>query len=128
MGLQFNPAPKAEGSKDMHIRAHYNVEKRRWYAKFGKEQHPIAMASLEISGAKILYSLPQNEEHEPWTIKHITTIQDPFKVSKWWSVLCEGVAILGKPNKKDGTYVITKILHTNIKRKGYTEDGKGQTT
>lgn len=109
--------PKKEGTRDMHIRAHYNTTKRRWYAVFGSEEHPITQSSLEISGAKTLYSLPQNEKHDAWTKREVTKIEDPFEVGRWWSVLCEGVAIIGKPNKKEGTWDIVRILHDNIKTK-----------
>jgi len=109
--------PKKEGTRDVSIRAHYNKVKQRWFAVLAGEEHPISKASLEISGAKILYSLPQNEEHEPWTKREVSNIVDPFEVGRWWSVLCEGVAILGKPNKKEGTWDIIRILHDNIKVK-----------
>ena len=121
MGLQFIPAPKIAGTHDNYVRAHYNEIKQRWYAKYGKEEHPIEMSSLEISGAKILYSLPCNSEHPAWTKREVTTIENPFIVARMWSVLCEGVAIVGKPIIKDGTFKLTTIFHDNIKRKEYEE-------
>jgi len=114
--MDFAVAKRSNAPQDSYIRAHYNLVKRRWYAKYGKEEHPIAMESLEIAGVKILYSLPQNTEHEPWTKREINTIVDPWEVSKWWAVLREGVAIIGKPNKKEGTYIITRILHDNVRK------------
>jgi hypothetical protein len=115
MGLQFTVAPKQQSTHDNYVRAHYNTIKRRWYAVFGKESHPIDKVSLEISGVKILYSLPENDKHKAGTKREVTTIENPFEVSKFWSVLCEGIAIAGKPNKKDNTYTLTHILHDNIK-------------
>jgi hypothetical protein len=101
--------------RDEHIRAHYDQVKRRWYAKLGKEQHPIAQVSLEIAGVKTLFSLPENTKHDPWTERTVTKIENPFEVSKWWAVLREGIAITGKPNLKDGTYIINRILYDNVK-------------
>lgn len=115
--MQFTIAPKVHSTHDTFVRAHYNRIKRRWYAKFGKEEHPISKESLEVSGARILYSLPENDKHEPWTKREVTSIENPFEVSKWWAVLCEGIAISGKPNKKDNTYTLIHILHDNIKNK-----------
>lgn len=113
--MEFAIAKKNTSKHDYYIRAHYNVIKRKWFAKYGKEEHPIARESLEISGMKILYSLPENTEHTPWTKREITRIIDPFVVSKYWSNLCEGIAIIGKPNRKEGTFIVTSILHDNIK-------------
>jgi len=119
--MEFAVVKKDASKHDYYIRAHYNAVKRKWFAKYGKEEHPIARESLEISGVKILYSLPENKEHEAWTKREITKIIDPFEVSRWWSNLCEGIAITGKPNKKEGTFIITNILHDNIKRNEETE-------
>lgn len=115
MDFKANIVPKKESNKDVNIRATYDSVRKKWYAKFGDEKHPISKHSLEISGAKILYSLPSNDAHPKWTRKDVTNIQNPFLVSKEWSVLREGIALIGKPNKRDNSWEITKILHNNIK-------------
>lgn len=114
MDLRGTIAPRISNT-DTFIRAHYDQVKRRWYAKYRKEQHPIAQVSLEIAGKSPLYSLPENDKHKSWTKRDVTKIEDPFTVSKFWSVLREGIAIIGKPNTKDGTFIITTILHDNVK-------------
>jgi hypothetical protein len=46
---------------------------------------PILPESLIIDNAKVLYSLPHNDEHIAWTPKGITKIISNNDVSKWWS-------------------------------------------